>query len=188
MAIPAVTADNIWKIYYYLAIFTTILFVLKLALFTVVGGDSEVSADFTTETDTDISFNFLSTQSIIAFLMGFGWMGYAGLQQFAFGQWQNFLIAFAVGFVFMFVTAFLMFSVKKLEKNVKKDKNTAVGQTCKAYSNFAPQASGQVEVEINGQLTIANAMNSTDETINSFDAVKVVKVLDDVLYIEKVKV
>ncbi len=187
MAIPVITVENIWKIYYYLAIFTTILFVLKLAIFTVVGGDSEVSADFNTEADTDISFNFLSSQSIIAFLMGFGWMGYAGLQQFEFGQWKNFLIAFAVGFVFMFVTAFLMFSVKKLEKNIKKDKNSAVGKTCKAYSSFAPNSSGQVEVDINGQLTIANAMNNTDEPINSFEPVKVIKVIDDLLYIEKVK-
>lgn len=188
MAIPAITAESIWKIYYYLAIFTTILFVLKLIIFAVVGGDSEVSTDFTTETDTDISFNFVSTQSVIAFLMGFGWMGYAGLQQFDFSQWKNFLIAFVVGFIFMFVTAFLMFAVKKLEKNVKKDKATALNQVGKAYSSFAPNSAGQVEIEVNGQLTIANAMNNTDEHINSFDMVKVVKVADDLLYVEKVKV
>lgn len=187
MAIPAITVENLWKIYYYVAIFATILFVLKLILFTIVGGDSEVFADFNTETDTDCSFNFLSSQAIIAFFMGFGWMGYAGLHEFAFGQLRNFLIAFAVGLVFMFVTAFLMFAVKKLEKNVKKDKAATIEKVGKAYTNFEPRANGQIEIEINGQLSVVNANNNTDESINSFDMVRVVKVVDDVLYIEKVK-
>ena len=187
MAIPAITIENIWKIYYYVAIFATILFVLKLILFSIVGGDSEVFADFNTETDTDCSFNFLSSQAIIAFFMGFGWMGYAGLQEFGLGQLRNFLVAFAVGLIFMFVTAFLMFAVKKLEKNVRKDKTTAVNHVGKAYTNFAPHAAGQVEIEIQGQLSVVRAINDSDEQINSFDSVKVIRVVDDVLYIEKVK-
>lgn len=187
MAIPSITLANIWKIYYYLAIFSTILFVLKLAIFTFVGGDNEVVADFNTETDTDVSFNFLSSQSIISFFMGFGWMGYAGLHQFAFGHLRNFLIAFGVGLVFMFGTAFLMFAAKKLEKNVNKDKSTAVNTVGRAYTTFEPNAAGQVEIEISGQLSVVNAMNSTDTHINAFDLVRVVSVKDDLLYIEKVK-
>ncbi len=187
MAVSLLQPENVWKLYYYLALFATILFVLKLAIFTVVGGDSEVNADFNAEVDTDASFNFLSSQAIIAFLMGFGWMGYAGLRQFSFEPWLNFSVAFGVGFVFMFVTAFLMFMVKKLEKNVKKDKATAVNQVGRAYSSFAPNSQGQIEIEINGQLTIANAMNESDQSINSFDLVRVTKIVDDLLYIEKVK-
>ena len=71
MAIPV---ESFWKIYYYIAIFATILFVLKLILFATVGGDTEVAADFNSEVDTDCSFNFISIQSVIAFFMGFGWM------------------------------------------------------------------------------------------------------------------
>lgn len=187
MAVPVMNFENVWKIYYYVAIFSTILFVLKLIIFTVVGGDTEVSADFNTETDTDCSFNFFSTQSIIAFFMGFGWMGYAGLKQFDFNQYINFPIAFGVGLIFMTVTALLMFAAKKLEKNVKKDKKSAIQQVGRAYTNFEPHATGQVEIEITGQLSVVNAMNDTDESINSFDLIRVVKVIDDLLYIEKVK-
>ena len=182
MAIPI---ESIWKIYYYVALFATIVFVIKLALFATVGGDSEVMADFNSEVDTDCSFNFISVQSVIAFFMGFGWMGYAALKQFDLSQWVSFGIAFAVGVVFMFLTAYLMFLVKKLEKRVSKDKSTAVGQLGKAYTSFAPKATGQVEVEINGQLTVVNAINDTDEQINSFDVIKVTRVVDDILYIEK---
>ena len=46
--------------------------------------------------------------------------------------------------------------------------------------------SGQVEIEINGQLSVANATNTTDEEIKAFDFVKAVKVTDDIIYIEKV--
>lgn len=187
MTIPHLTLGNIWKVYYYIALFSTILFFLKLAIFNFVGGDSEVVSDFNAETDTDLSFNFISSQTIISFFMGFGWMGYAGLNQFAFGHLRNFLIAFSVGILFMFATALLMYGVKKLEKNVKKDKSTALNQVAKAYTNFEPMGLGQVEAEINGQLSVVNASNSSDEAINAFDLVRVVKVVDDLLYIEKIK-
>ena len=56
----------------------------------------------------------------------------------------------------------------------------------KAYTDFAPKGQGRVEVEINGQLTVAAAINNTENEIKSFDAVNVVKVENDLLYIEKV--
>lgn len=185
MAIPVVNMENFWKIYFYIGVFSTIMFVLKLLLFSLIGGDTEVVTDFNAEIDTDCSFNFFSTQTIIAFFMGFGWMGYAGLQQFGFNQYINFPIAFGVGLLFMFVTAGLMFAAKKLEKNVKKDKNTAVGRVGKAYTAFEPHSNGQVEIEIAGQLSVVNAVNDSDEIINSFDMVKVTKVVDEILHIEK---
>lgn len=179
-------SDNIWKIYFYIAVFSTVVFVLKLIIFTLVGGDSEVSADFNTETDTDVSFNFISVQSVIAFFMGFGWMGYAGLQQFEFSHLVNLLVAFVVGFIFMFVSAYLMFLAKKLEKNVQKDNSSAINKVGKAYTSFESNSTGQIEIEISGQLSVVNAVNMTDQKINAFDQIKVKKVENDLFYIEKV--
>jgi len=189
MVLPEFTIENMMKIYFYLAVFATVLFVLKLALFSIIGGgDGEVSSDFTSSVDTDPSFSFISIQSILAFLMGFGWMGYAGFHQFGFtSQLYNFSTAFCVGFIFMFINACLMFLVRKLEKNVKKDKNSALNHVGRAYTSFEPGAIGQVEMEINGQLSVVNAMNNSEDVINSFDLVKVVKVVEDLLYIEKIK-
>lgn len=184
----AAATTNPWKIYYYIAIFATVLFVCKLILFSFTGsGDSEVISDFNTETDTDPSFGFFSFQSITAFLMGFGWMGYAALTQFSFGHKMAILLAFAVGFMFMFLSAMLMFMAKKLEKNVSNDKSNAVNKIGKAYTSFHPNSNGQVEIEFNGKLQVVNAVNTTNEPINSFDLIKVVKVQNDILYIEKVK-
>ena len=97
----AFSMENFWKIYYYVALFATTFFVIKLIIFSFFGGGSEVGGDFNTEFDTDTSFDFLSIQSILAFLMGFGWSGYSALQQFNLGQIWAFLIACAVGFIFM---------------------------------------------------------------------------------------
>ncbi len=173
------------QIFYNIALFATIFFVIKLALFSIFGGDTEVSADFNTEFETETAFDFISVQSLLAFLMGFGWMGYAGLNQFGLSQIISILSAVGVGFVFMFLSAYLMFLVKKLEKNVKKDKNSALNKSGKAYTNFEPKGQGQVEIEINGQLTVTDAINTTEEQIPAFSVVEVVKVEENILYIRK---
>ena len=179
--------QNAVQYYYYLAWFATLLFVIKLVTFWFFGGgDSEVSADFNTETDTDGTFHFISLQTILAFLMGFGWMGYTAIKAFNLGFWAAFGCAFGAGLVFFFGSAYLMTLVKKLEKNVKKDKATAVNKIGKAYTDFAPKGQGRVEIEISGQLTVAEAVNTTEEEIKAFDAIKVVKVENELLYIEKV--
>lgn len=179
-------AQNSIQYYYYLAWFATILFVVKLIIFSVFGGgDAEVSADFNTETDTDGSFHFISLQTVLAFLMGFGWMGYAAIKEYGFNCLAAFGIAFVVGLIFLFGTAYLMSLLKKLEKTVKKDKATAIDKIGKAYTDFAPKGQGRVEIEINEQLTVVDAVNNTEEEIKAFDAVKVVKVENELLYIEK---
>ncbi len=177
-----------WQIYYYIALFATILFVLKLFVFSLFGGDSgsEVVADFNTEFDSDPSFGFLSFQTLLAFFMGFGWMGYASVKQLHLPLLWSFVSAIVVGLIFMTGTAYLMFFAKKLEKNIKKDKKTALNQIGKAYTNFNPNGDGQIEIEINGQLTVTNAVNITGETINAFEPIKVVKVENEVMFVEKV--
>ena len=63
----SLTNDTVIAVYYYLAIFSTLVFAIKLVMFTITGGDSEVIADFNSEIDTDCSFNFVSIQSVLAF-------------------------------------------------------------------------------------------------------------------------
>lgn len=181
----SIDSQQICQWYYYIAIFSTIIFAIKLVLYTVTGADTEVAADFNTETDTDISFNFFSIQSILAFFMGFGWMGYAGIKQFGMNLTQHLTVSILVGLAFMFMTAGLFFWVKKLEKTVKKDKATAIDRIGKAYTHFDPKGNGQIEIEINGQLDVSEATNESDEEIKAFENIKVVKVEDDRFYIVK---
>lgn len=178
--------QNAWQYYYYLALFATIFFGIKLIIFTIFGGDGcEVQTDFNIEMDSDPSFSFLSLQSILAFLMGFGWMGYACLHEFKFSQITTLLCAIVIGLIFMFIMAFLMFSVKKLEKNVKKDLATSIGKTGKAYTNFDNNGYGKIEIEVSGQLSIIDAYNMTDTPIKSFETVEVIGQKDGILQVKK---
>ena len=169
-----------------ISIFSTFLFILKLIIFIFTGGDSEVNADFTTETETDTSFTFFSIQSILAFFMGFGWTGLAAATQFNATKAVSLIIAFIVGIFFMFCSAYLMFCIKKLNHIVKKDLNELIGKYGKAYTAFEPNGNGQIQIDFNNSLTIIDAINNTDSKINSFEQIKVDKIEDKTVYISKI--
>lgn len=177
------TLENIFLV---LAVFSTIFYIIKMCLFLFLGGDVEVHADFDTLTDCDPSFSFFSVQSVLAFFMGFGWVGLAALTQFKTGNLISLAAAFVVGLIFMFVSAWLMFMIKKLDKNVKIDLNDYVGTVGRAYTAFKPNSSGQIEITINDKLSVLDAVNLSDEEINAFMPVKIEKYENNTIYIIKV--
>ncbi|MBR1977742.1 hypothetical protein IKA15_05640, partial [bacterium] len=129
---------NLEQLFWFLALFSTIVFILKTVVFLIVGGDCEVEADFDSFSETDSSFSFLSVQTILAFFMGFGWMGLVLLRQVALKMWLTLAIAFVIGVVFMFATAYLMFLVRKLDKKVVVKIEDYVGTEGKAYTEIKP--------------------------------------------------
>ncbi len=174
------------NVFLFVSIFSTLLYVIKMVLFFFVGGDSEVDASFDTITETEISFNFISMQSILAFFMGFGWSGLSALIQFQTGGKIALLIAVGVGLFFMYMSAYLMFCIKKLTKTVKFDLNELKDKTGRSYTSFEPKSKGQIEIDFNGRLSIMDAYNLTDEKINAFTAIKVEKIEDNKIYIIKI--
>ena len=176
---------NLQNILIAISIFATFLYILKLVIFIFVGGDTEVTSDFDAMTDTDISFNFLSVQTILAFFMGMGWSGLAALVQFKLSGRASLAIALLVGFIFMYLTAYLMFSIKKLNQNVKEDITTLEGKSGKAYTSISPHSEGQIQIDLNGRLSFMTAINDSDEDIPSFTSIIVKKVDNNQIYIEK---
>ena len=168
------------------AVFATIFYIIKICLFIFTGGDAEVHADFTSLSDTDVAFDFISIQSILAFLMGFGWVGLACFVQFKLGALISFIAAFVFGIIFMFLSAYLMFLIKKLDKREKFDLQDFVGTVGRAYTAFKPQGEGQIEITINDQLSVIGAINMTDEEIHAFMPVKIEKIEDNKIYIVRV--
>ncbi len=179
------TTDGIIAVYYYVALFSTIFYIIKMSIFAVFGGDAEVHTDFNSSFETDESFDFLSIQSILAFLMGFGWMGLSCLKVWGLRTLYSVIISVLFGLLLMFLSSYLMYCVKKLNKKVTKDLSNAVGKVGKAYTNFEPNSEGRIEIDINRQLSIEDALNATDNPIKAFDAVKVLKYENNKLYIEK---
>ena len=177
--------EKITTIYYYIALFATTLYILKMFLFTLFGGDAEVHTDFNSSFETEDSFNFISIQSILAFLMGFGWMGLACIKVWHLGTILTIVISAIFGLLLLFMSAWLMFQVKKLGKKITKDISKAVNSIGRAYTSFEPNGQGQIEISINEQLSIENAINNSNEPIKAFDSVRVIKYENDKLYIEK---
>lgn len=173
-------------IYFYLGVFSTVLFLLKLAIFMLAGGDIELETDFDAITETDTSFNFLSVQSILAFFMGFSWMGLTALTQIRTSGVVALVIAILVGLLFMFGTAYLLFAIKKLDQKPVIDLNKYVGTEGKAYTEFKPMGEGQIQIEINNKLVTTEAISVCEDTINAFAQIKIEKVENNKLYINRV--
>ena len=174
--------DILWTI----GLFATVLFLLKLFVFMIVGGDMEVDADFDAITETETSFGFLSVQSILAFLMAFGWCGLAALNHLNVGIKLSIVIAVLTGLFFMWLSAYIMFNIKKLNKKIVVDINELAGKTGKAYSAFEPNAEGKIEIILNNKLSILDAINLSEEKIDAFSEIKVEKIEDKKIYIVKV--
>lgn len=170
-------------IFFYIAIFSTVLFVVKLILFSIFGGDTEIETDFNTEIETETSFDFFSIQSILAFLMGFSWMA-MGCQNFNLRLRFIILIAVTFGLLMMYFSAWLMFCTRKLNQKTKKDYSKIVGLTGKAYTSFKPHSEGQIEITFNNQLSIEHAINDTDKEIKAFSEIKITKYENKTIYIE----
>jgi len=180
------TDIGIEQIYLYLGVFSTVLFALKLAIFMFAGGNFEVETDFDSITETDTSFNFLSVQSLLAFFMGFSWTGLTAITQIKTGEILSILIAIAVGLLFMFGTAYLMFAIKKLDHRPVADLTKAVGTEGKAYTEFKPHGEGQIQVDINNKFVTVDAISICEEQIAAFSQIRIEKVENNKLYINKI--
>ncbi len=177
---------NIYNIFMYTAIFSTVLYIIKMVLFLLTGGDVEVESDFDTIAEADTSFNFVSLQSILAFLMGFGWSGLACVVQLKTSYSLALIVGIIVGLVFMFLSAYLMFSIKKLNKKITLDYATLTGKEGKAYTNIPAKKEGQIEINFNNRLSILEAVNDGNEDISAFSVVKVIKVENEKIYVTKI--
>lgn len=140
--------------------------------------------DFGDQVSTDFAFKFFSTQTVLAFFMGFGWAGVTSTVKWHFPMWQALLIAFGFGLVLMMFSAFLLFQVRKLNHHSKFSLISTIGERAKVYSRIPVLGNGQgsVEVQVNGALKVVPAV-STKEALESFLEVEVVGVKDKVILV-----
>ncbi|MDR1597597.1 MAG: hypothetical protein LBR89_01525 [Holosporales bacterium] len=167
--------------YAIIAFAATALFVLKLLLEGM--GDADVDVDVDVD-GVDHSFTFVSLQSILSFLMGFGWIGVVGMSS---NIHSAYVLIFSIlgGCVCFALYVGLMFSARKLEKIPRVNLESTIGQVCTTYTRFQPNGQGKVRAKFNGKLSICDAENLTSEQIESFQSVRVVSVKDGILGVVK---
>jgi hypothetical protein len=164
--------------YFLMAAVGTTLFLIRLIV-GLFGGDS---GDFDAEavSGTDGSFNLFSLLSVLAFIMGTGWMGLAARIDWGLSRPVSVLIAVSFGTTMMFLAAFLMSLTRRLNREVTYDMKTAVGRTARTYMTVPAKGAGlgKVQVSVSGRLMTVDAA-SVGPTIPEFADVKVVDVRDD---------
>ncbi len=161
-----------------MALVGTVLFLLRLALamFGDVLGDFEIDAD----TGTDASFTLFSLLSVMAFIMGTGWMGLACRFDWGLSRPVSVVIAVGFGALMMVLAAGLMYVTRSLNRTVTYDLQTAVGKTAQVYLAIPPRDAGhgQVQVTVSGRLMTLDAV-SDGPALDAFTDVLVVDVRDD---------
>ena len=162
-----------------LAMVGTLLFVIRLSMALFSGGDG---GDFDADGDigTDASFTLFSLLSVMAFIMGTGWMGLAARIDWDLGRPVSALLSVGFGTTMMLLASGLMFMTRKLNRDVQYDVRTAVGKTARVYLTLPPrgEGEGQIEVSVSGRKKVLPAV-SNGAQIEAFTAVKVVDVRDD---------
>ena len=162
-----------------LAIVGTLLFVARLSMALFSGGDG---GDFDADGDigTNASFTLFSLLSIMAFIMGTGWMGLAARIDWDLGRAVSAVLSVGFGTTMMLLASGLMFMTRKLNRDVQYDVRTAVGKTARVYLTLPPrgEGEGQIEVSVSGRKKVLPAV-SNGAQIEAFTAVTVVDVRDD---------
>lgn len=122
---------------------STIIFLFKF-LMMFVGMGSEIDADF--DHNSDMAFKLFSTQSILAFFMGYGWMGFS-ITNGDFSHLATQLIAFGFGVILCVLSSLLMYFIQKLEQPYVF---CAEGKIGIVLFGMLPGAPGIAEVKVRG--------------------------------------
>lgn len=163
--------------YFIMAAVGTSLFVLRL-VFALFGGGDDLDGDVTG--GSDASFTLFSLLSVMAFIMGTGWMGLACRIDWGLSRPVSAIASVGFGLVMMSLASGLMHTARKLNRTVTYDLKSAVGRTARVYMAIPLKdtGQGQVQVSVSGRLMTVNAV-STGPALAAFASVKVVGVRDD---------
>jgi membrane protein implicated in regulation of membrane protease activity len=172
------------------AIVGGILFVFRLALFFLGGGDADLDADVPGSDggfdDSDSSFRFLSVQSLSAFFLMFGLVGLALLRE-GVQEPISMIAATAAGVFTVWVVSQIFVQMKKLQSDGTLRIHNAVGQEGTVYLTIPGDASGQVQVSVQGGLRMFDAVSADHQKISTGANIRVIKIVSGkVLVVEEI--
>lgn len=160
-----------------------------------IGGDGALDIDLDVDIDGDhpgAEFGLLSAQSISAFFMGYGWIGFAAYRFLDLGFTGASLIGVAAGVGVAWLMVWLLRSMLRLQNNTNVQIQMARGMVGEVYVTVPPQGTGRGEVV----LVIRDSRHSyfaiqdgedADEPIETHTRVKVrdVDTASNILIVER---
>ncbi len=168
------------------ALVGTILFLIRLAMLLVGGGhdlhvgDVQVGGAGDHHGDPGEAFKALSLQSIVAFLMGFGWAGFGAYRGSHLAMMPSIAIGIAGGVAMVWLLGIMLKGMYDLQSSGNIDIHAAVGQEGDVYLTVPSRGEGrgQVRVTLQARQRIWNAITE-GEALPTSTRVKVTRVNDD---------
>lgn len=173
------TLNEPLKWFYSIAITTSVLMVLQLVLMLFGMDGDELDDVGDGDGDHGGELKILSIRTVTAFFAGFGWTGVAVLESGG-TLFAALAAAAAVGAVFMVGVILLMRALSAMRHSGTLDYANAVGEVGTVYLRIPAAMSnpGQIEVLVQGRLTVAQAFTRAETEIPNQARVRVTEVMD----------
>ena len=181
--------DPFLKVYWVIAIFSSLVFIIQ-AIMTFVGAGSDdlPDADFNADADGgDMPFQLFSFRNLTHFMLGFGWTGISFYNVIS-SKIVLGLISFLVGLFFIFLFFVIIKQLMKLSENNSFQIEETIGKTGEVYLTIpaAAQGKGKVMVSVRNVVHELSAMTRTDEKIETGAIIKIDEVSDNILVVSKI--
>lgn len=174
------TADPTLKIFWYVALPTSIIFIIQTVI-TFLGADANdgSGADFSSNLEGEAPFQLFSLRNLINFLLGFSWGGISLWHTIENKTWL-FIVALLIGSGFLVIFFFVMQQMNKLQEDNTILTRDALNKTGSVYLSIPADKSGfgKIQVSIRGSQREFQAVTN-GEALASGTAIRVVEILDD---------
>lgn len=177
------------KGFWYVALISSAIFVIQ-SLLTIIGGiDADgVNADFSGHLDHgDAPFQLFSFRNLINFLLGFGWTGVVFYSSVASG-FLLVILAMLVGCIFILLFFLLIRQLLKLSEDNTFKMENLLHLNGQVYIPIPEKMSGKgrIQISVLGATHEIDAMTEDDTRLTSGTNVKVVRIENGILIVEKV--
>ena len=181
------------QIFYTIAIASSLILVLQFIMTLVGMGhdglDVDVAHGMDIPHDVDVphgdfdghgaGVGLLSTRTILAFFVGFGWAGVIAIHSSG-SLFPSLAIALLFGVIFMLVVFKMLSAIASLAESGNIDIRNAVGHAATVYTPIPPrrQGHGQIQVVVQGRLREFPAVTDDEATLATGSDIRVVEVTD----------
>lgn len=172
------------RVFYAIGIGALVLVTMQILLALVGAGAEDVFDLELGGSDPSAGIGFFSTQSIAAFLLGFGWAGVASLKGGLSVFWSA-IIAFGCGLAAMSAMFFMLRGMLKLQSKGNMNFRNAVGSEGTVYVTLPgsdKDGGGQIEIMIQGRLMTAQARKTSPGELLPGNRVRVTGVIGESVF------
>ncbi len=181
--------DPLLRTFWYIAIPVSLFFIIQTIATFVGGGDAgDISADI----DGDVGFgdslgDLFSLRSLVNFLLGFSWGGIALFSVIP-GKPMLITVAVLVGLGFVLIFFLILRQLFKLAKDGSFKTEDALNKSGEVYLTIPAHrdGKGRVLISVGGSVRELDAMTDGLESLHNTTPVKVIKIENNILIVEKI--